>query len=213
MPRTITVIVLFLIALSVLAPVHAQDQPKASSSHELTANYPTDQTGILIQNPGVLIQNPTWTSVAMQNTSKTKVTRGWAASLSYGAVPTKMIAEYRGEHSSTPVETTQPILCVCHFVALPGELALVRLRSKKGVRELDGGRMYVNPIVGSSKQLDANSSDLIPTDESHPDNNVWLIRPQSPLPPGEYALMLGTQNMSVFPFTVVPSSAPPSGAK
>jgi hypothetical protein len=39
-----------------------------------------------------------------------------------------------------------------------------------------------------------------------------VIRPQSPLDPGEYALMLGTQNISIFPFTVLPPS-PPSPAK
>ena len=33
---------------------------------------------------------------------------------------------------------------------------------------------------------------------------------RQPLPAGEYALMLGTQNMSVFPFSVTDSSADPS---
>ena len=57
---------------------------------------------------------------------------------------------------------------------------------------------------------DAKSSDLVPADVSHPDPQVWLIRPQFALDPGEYALMLGTQNMSIFPFTVLPPPARPS---
>jgi hypothetical protein len=89
------------------------------------------------------------------------------------------------------------------MISLPGDPVLVRLRPKKGSRELDGGKMIVYPVVGGSKMADANKSDLIPIDVSHPDAHVWLIRPQSPLEPGEYALMLGTQNLSIFPFTAV----------
>src|SRR5258708_35392870 len=39
-------------------------------------------------------------------------------------------------------------------------------------------------------------------DVTQPENMVWLVRPQQPLPAGEYALMLATQNVSIFPFTV-----------
>ncbi len=96
-------------------------------------------------------------------------------------------------------------------MSLPGAPVLVRLSAKKGTREFDGGRMIVYPIVGGSKMADAKSSDLIPADVSHPDSGVWLIRPQSPLEPGEYALMLGTQNLSIYPFTVAPPPVHPSG--
>jgi len=92
------------------------------------------------------------------------------------------------------------------MISLPGDPVLVRLHLKKGARELDGGKMIVYPVVGGSKMADANKSDLIPIDVSHPDSQVWLIRPQSPLEPGEYALMLGTQNVSLFPFTTVSAS-------
>jgi hypothetical protein len=85
---------------------------------------------------------------------------------------------------------------------------LVRLHPKKGARELDGGRMIDYPVVGGSKMADANKTDLVPADVSQPEPQYWLIRPQSPLEPGEYALMLGTQNISIFPFTVLPPSHP-----
>jgi hypothetical protein len=88
------------------------------------------------------------------------------------------------------------------MVSLPGQPVIVRLHAKKGARELDGGRMTVYPVVGGSKMADANKSDLIPVDVQQQDSQIWLIRPQSTLPPGEYALMLGTQNLSIFPFTV-----------
>ncbi|MGA3332677.1 MAG: hypothetical protein ABSC62_00790 [Terracidiphilus sp.] len=187
------------------APVDVvkDNQPVAGSNSELSVDYPIDQAG-------VLIQSGQWTVVANQYPTKTKLDRGWAASLSYGVVPAKIVAEYDGEHASTQVAITQPVLCLCHFMSLPGAPVLVRLHAKKGTRELDGGRMVVYPIVGGSRMADAKSSDLVPADVSHPDPQVWLIRPQFALDPGEYALMLGTQNMSIFPFTVLPPPARPS---
>jgi hypothetical protein len=176
------------------------DQATQGSSPELTADYPIDQGG-------VLIKGDQWTAVANQNPTKTRLAHSIAASLSYGVVPAKIVAEYEGEHASAQVETAQPVVCLCRFVSLPGEPVLVRLHPKKGERELDGGRMTVYPIVGNSKMADANKSDLIAADVSHPDPHVWLIRPQAPLEPGEYALMLGTQNISIYPFTVVAPSA------
>jgi hypothetical protein len=205
MRRTAWIPGLFLIASSVLSLVYAQNQPVSGGGTELTADYPLDQ-------PGVLIQDTKWTAVANQMPTKTRAAHGIAASLSYGVVPVKIVAEYAGEHASTQVGTAQPILCLCHFMSLPGDPVLVVLHPKKGARELDGGRMFVYPVVGNSKMADAKKGDLIPADVSHPDPHVWLIRPQAPLPPGEYALMLGTQNISIYPFTVVPPPAHPSGA-
>lgn len=205
MRRTALSSSLFLIASSVLSLVFAQNQAAPGSRTELTADYPLDQ-------PGVLIQDTQWTAVANQMPTKTRTAHGIAASLSYGMVPAKIVAEYAGEHASAQVGNAQPILCLCHFISIPGDPVIVMLHPKKGARELDGGRMFVYPVVGNSKMADANKSDLIPADVSHPDSRVWLIRPQAPLPPGEYALMMGTQNISIYPFTVVPPSAHPGGA-
>jgi hypothetical protein len=179
------------------------NQPAPADDPDSTVDYPMNQAGVLIQGAD-------WTPVANQYPARTRAAHSIAASLSYGFVPVKIVAEYDGEHSPTQVETAQPIICICHFMSLPGDPVLVRLRPKKGVRELDGGRMYVYPVVGNSKMADANKSDLIPTNVSRPDPQVWLVRPQTPLDPGEYALMLGTQNLSIFPFTVVatPSAHP-----
>jgi hypothetical protein len=200
MQRTFLFFGFILIASSVLPGIHAQNQQAPGSGAELTADYPMNQAG-------VFIQNDPWMVVANQNPAKTRTARGIAASLSYGIVPAKIVAEYDGEHAPTQVETAQPIICICHMISLPGDPVLVRLHAKKGARELDGGRMIVYPVVGGSKMADANKSDLIPADVSHPDSQVWLIRPQSPLQPGEYALMLGTQNISIFPFTIAPASS------
>lgn len=161
---------------------------------------------------GVFIQSGKWTALANQNPAKTRTSRGIAASLSYGIVPAKVVAEYAGEHAPTQSDAAQPILCLCHLLSLPGDPVLVKLHPKKGSRELDGGKMIVYPIVGGSKTAEANKSDLIPVDVAHPDPQVWLVRPQAPLPPGEYALMLGTQNLSIFPITVVPPAAQASGS-
>ncbi len=202
----------FLLASSVLLAVHAQtnpapagatedSHPAQNSGKEFTADYPTSHAGIFIQGTE-------WTAVANQNPTKTKAAHSFAAGLSYGIVPAKIVAEYDGEHAPTQTETAQPTICICHFFSIPGAPVLVRLHPKKGARELDGGRMTVYPVVGGSKMADANKTDLVPSDVSQPEPQYWLIRPQSSLEPGEYALMLGTQNISIFPFTVLPASHP-----
>jgi hypothetical protein len=206
MRRVVLVSAFLLIAFNVISAIHAQNQPAPAKGEQLTADYPTDRAG-------VFIQNSQWTVVANQNPAKTRTGHGIAASLSYGLVPAKIVSEYTGEHAPTRIETVQPIICICHFISIPGDPVLVRLHPKKQSRELDGGRMIVYPVVGGSKMADANKSDLIPVDVSHPDPQVWLVRSQIPLEPGEYALMLGTQNLSIFPFTVVLPSAHLSGSK
>jgi hypothetical protein len=227
MRRTAFVTGLFLMASSVLPVVQAQNQPAPTSVLDPSQSgpvdivkddqpTPSDGAGLTVDYPmnqaGVLIQGGEWAAVANQNPTKTRAAHSIAASLSYGIVPVKIVAEYEGEHASTQIETPQPVICLCHFMSLPGAPVLVRLHPKKGARELDGGRMYVYPVVGNSKMADANKSDIVPADVSHPDPQVWLIRPQSPLDPGEYALMLGTQNMSIFPFAVSPPAGHPTGA-
>src|SRR5262249_44393832 len=162
----------------------------------LTASYPIDRAGILVQNPD-------WNEVPDASPIKTKTKHGIAASLSYGVVPATIIAEYAGLHSQIQVKPGQPTFCLCHLISLPGDPIIVRLHAKKQTRELDGGNMTVYPIVGGSKVADANKSDLIAVDVSHPDSRVWLVRPQGELEAGEYALMLGTQNINIFPFTVI----------
>ena len=54
-----------------------------------------------------------------------------------------------------------------------------------------------------AKVAEAQKSDLIAVSISKPEDTVWLIQPEEMLPPGEYALMLGTQNIVIFPFTVL----------
>ena len=167
---------------------HAANSAPASN---FTADYPKDGIGVLIDNSG-------WTAVPQVFPSKTRVSRGIAASLTYGAVPAKAVSEYDGLHSAVQVTPGRPILCICHFISLPGPPTLVKLHSKKNSRELDGGRL---PVLGA-KISEATKSDLVDADVSQPESTVWLVRPREPLLPGEYALMLGTQNVSIFAFTV-----------
>jgi|SRR5215469_3574474 len=195
MQRHIVIAAFLLLATAAVPTIHAQNQPMSATAPTLTADYPLDRAGIFIKDTE-------WSPVANQSPVKTKAARGFAASLSYGLVPAKVVAVYAGEHARTRSDGGQPVLCICHMISLPGDPVLVRLHPKKDSRELDGGKMIVYPVVGGAKSADANKSDLIPVDVSHPEENVWLVRPQEALSPGEYALMLGTQNMSIFAFTV-----------
>lgn len=205
MQRAICTLSAILVSSSLLA-VRAQNQlssagPAQGAGNVLTADYPTNRAGVMIQSAD-------WAALANQFPAKTKVAHALAAGLSYGLAPAKLIAEYDGDHAPTQVELARPVICICHFSSIPGAPVLVRLHAKKGARELDGGKMIVYPVVGGSRTADANKSDLIPSDVFQPEAQVWLVRPQSPLEPGEYALMLGTQNVNIYPFTVVPPSSP-----
>jgi hypothetical protein len=176
------------------ALVSAQKNKTDGSSTEpanFTADYPKDQTGVLVENSD-------WADVPQAFPSKTHVKRGIAASFTYGAVPAVVVAEYEGLHAQVQLPPGRPVLCICHVFSLPGAPTLVRLHPKKNFRELDGGRL---PVLGS-KISEATKNDLIAVDVSQPENSVWLVRPREDLPVGEYALMLGNQNMSIFPFTV-----------
>jgi hypothetical protein len=207
--QRVFVITGLLIVSAVSLPIPAQNASSASAaiaqndSNQISVDYPKDRAG-------VLIGEKQWAEVANETPSKTKAAHGIAAGLSYGLVRAKIVAEYQGEHSSILAAESQPVICVCHFSSMPGTPVLVKLHPKKGGRELDGGRMIVYPLVGGSKSADANKTDLVAADVSQPEPHVWLVRPQTPLDPGEYALMLGTQNLSIFPFTVMAASAPAS---
>ncbi len=186
-----------LAALIALGAISAQNQviKPADPTPAFSTDYPSD-------TPGIFIKDSAWKALASQMPAKTKAAHGIAASLSYGLVPAKVVAEYEGDHAPTQSDAGQPIFCICHILSLSGQPVVVRLHVKKASRELDGGKMIVYPITGGSKVADANKSDLITVDVTQPDPHVWLIRPQSVLPPGEYALMLGTQNVNIYPFTI-----------
>lgn len=192
---------LLMLGLTGATLVFGQDQtaPSTTADPGFARDYPVDR-------PGIFLQGQTWQNIQSQMPLKTKATHSIAASFSYGLVPAKVVAEYGGTHAATQTDTVRPTLCICHFISLPGQPVLVRLHVKKNARELDGGRMTVYPVVGGSKLADANKSDLIPADVQQIEPQIWLVRPQVALEPGEYALMLGTQNIAVFPFAVAGSA-------
>jgi len=161
-----------------------------------TVDYPRDRGGVLIEGLD-------WVSIDAAMPSKTRAKGGLTQSLSYGAVRGTAVADYNGDHAAVQIKPSRVLICICRIMSLPGDPILVRLHPLKGMRELDGGKL---PILGS-KMAEAAKSDLIPADVFHPDSSVWLVRSQETLPEGEYALMLGAQNMAVFPFTISAASS------
>jgi hypothetical protein len=174
--------------------------PASATLPPLTADYPRDRTGILIQSSD-------WISVPSEMPAKVRMKHGFAPALTYGIASAAAVTDYDGPHARVKVEPGRPVICICHVMSLPGNPALVRLHPKKDFRELDSGKLHIG-----AKVAEAEKNDLIPTNVSQPESTVWLVQPQQALPAGEYALMVGTQNMSIFPFTVAaasPSSVAP----
>jgi hypothetical protein len=185
------------------APAQSETDANSSAPSVVTADYPKDSTGVLIDSSG-------WTEIPPAFPSKTHVKHAIAASLTYGAVPAVVVAEYHRLHAQVQLAPGRPVFCICHVASLPGTPVVVRLHPKKNSRELDGDRL---PVLGA-KVSEATKSDLVDVDVSQPESTVWLVRPREALPSGEYALMLGTQNMSIFAFTVSnPANASPVADK
>ena len=183
----------------------AKPDPAPAASSSPVVDYPNDRGGVLIEGSD-------WTPIDASMPAKTRAKGGIAQSLSYGAVRGMAVADYTGEHAAVQIKPGRVLICICRILSLPGDPILVRLHPLKGMRELDGGKL---PILGA-KMAEAVKSDLIPSDLSHPGSTVWLVRSKDALPEGEYALMLGAQNMAVFPFTISAtssdSSAPNAGS-
>jgi len=201
--RHASAVVLFFLAPSAqLAP--AQDKPSTASPapSNFRTEYASDGVGVLVENSG-------WVDLSQELPSKTRTKRGLVSALSYGVVPGAIIAEYPGQHAELQIENRRPVFSICNVPYFPGAPALVRLHPKKDSRELDAGRL---PAVGA-KIAEAKQSDLVPAEVVQPENACWLLRPRENLPAGEYALMLGTQNMSIFAFTITnPLVANPAAA-
>jgi hypothetical protein len=184
-----------------LAP--AQDKPSTAlpTPTNFPAEYPDDGASVLVDSG--------WVALSQELPSKTRTKRGLVSALSYGVLPGAIIAEYPGQHAEVQIENRRPFFSICNVPSFPGAPALVRLHPKKDSRVLDAGRL---PALGA-KIAEAKQSDLVPAEVVQPENACWLMRPRENLLAGEYALMLGTQNMGIFAFTIAnPSSGSPAPA-
>src|SRR6267143_712575 len=194
--RCVTASILFsLVPSAQLAPALGKPVTASPTPSNFPAEYPNDDASALVDSG--------WVALSQEIPSKIRTKRGLVSSLTYGVVPGAIIAEYPGQHASLQIEARRPVFSICNVPSFPGAPALVRLHPKKDSRELDAGKL---PALGA-KIAEAKQSDQVPAEVVQPENACWLMRPREDLPAGEYALMLGTQNMSIFPFTI----ANPSG--
>ncbi|HEX4021603.1 MAG TPA: hypothetical protein VHX63_10690 [Acidobacteriaceae bacterium] len=84
----------------------------------------------------------------------------------------------------------------------PSAPLLVRLKEKKQTRELDSGSIRAVPLVGSTREAQANASSIVPTTTIHSENYLVLFQPQADLAPGEYAVMFGANDLAILDFGV-----------
>jgi hypothetical protein len=184
-----------LVLLSFVPPTRlapAQDKPGTASStpSNFPAEYPNDGASVLVDSG--------WVALSQEVPSKIRTKRGLVSSLTYGVVPGAIIAEYPGQHAELQIETRSLVFSICNVPAISSAPVLVRLHPKKDSRELDAGKL---PALGA-KIAEAKQSDVVPTEVVQPENACWLLRPLRDLTAGEYAVMLGTQNLSIFALTI-----------
>jgi hypothetical protein len=195
--RCVAALILFsLLPSAQLAPVQGKPGTASPTPSNFPAEYPNDDASALVDSG--------WVALSQELPSKTRTKRGLVSSLTYGVVPGAIIAEYPRQHAELQIETRRPVFSICNVPSLPGAPALVRLHPKKDSRELDAGRL---PVLGA-KIAEAKQSDQVPTEVVQPENACWLLRPREDLPGGEYALMLATENLGIFAFTI---AVPPAG--
>lgn len=143
MKARLCIVVALLLKMIVTSPAFAQTQNKltdsASDAPKLTADYPRNP-------PGVLIQGSAWMPITPAAPFKTHTKHAAASFFSDGVVPAAIVADYEGPHAAVEVEPGQPMICICHIIGMPGNPVLVKLHPKKQFRELDGGNL---PIFGS----------------------------------------------------------------
>jgi hypothetical protein len=181
-----------------------QQEPQPAASAAKTPEAPAlATTEYPAQRAGVFIRDSDWVSLPSAVPAQNRVKHGFAPAITYGLAPAAIVSEYAGLHAQAQVKPGQPVICICRMISIPGEPVLVTLHAvpKKSLRELRGGNLHI-----ASRTEQAEKTDLIPTAVAHPEDTVWLVQPQQALPPGEYALMLGTQNLAIFPFTVTAES-------
>jgi hypothetical protein len=152
-------------------------------------------------NAGAYVQDGSdWQVLAQASPAKLKTKHGFASSLTYGAVAAPVVAIYPGTHAQVQVHGARPMICVYHMMT-PEAPILVRLVEKKDTRELDSGHIRAS-LTGSTHQAVADAGIVVPTTTTQAEDHVILLRPQSDLAPGEYAVMFGAQNMAILDFGV-----------
>jgi hypothetical protein len=195
--RCLGVLILFsLLHSAQLAPAQYKQTTASPTPSNFPTEYPNDGASVLVDSG--------WVALSQELPSKTRTKRGLVSSLTYGVVPGAIIAEYPRQHAELQIETRRPVFSICDVPAISGVPVLVILHPKKDSRELDAGRL---PVLGA-KIAEAKQSDVVPTEAVQPENACWLLRPREDLPPGEYALMLATENLGIFAFTI---ANPPRG--
>src|SRR5579859_3256419 len=102
MPRVISRVIWVVFVLTGMAlrfPQSALAEGKSEPpSQAFTADYPDKDAGVLIENGG-------WLALDQESPKTSRVKRGAAASLTYGAVPATIISEYPGIHSETKIRS------------------------------------------------------------------------------------------------------------
>lgn len=185
---------LFRIFSCVLLPIAFFPLISRAQQPSTAVTCPRDKPGIYVQGAGE------WQPLSQAAYLKVKAKHAYLSSLSYGAVAAPMVVEYAGPHAAVQLQSSRPVICVSHILS-PTPPMLVHLTVKKKIRELDSGTIRAVPL-GGSKQAKADSSSLVPTTTEQPENGIVLLRPQADLPPGEYAVMFGAQNLAILDFGI-----------
>jgi hypothetical protein len=172
----------------------------AQSAGTITAPPAPAAPGVyLLVSAAPTAPNP-WLKIDSAGPYKINSKHSELSSMTDEAVPAPTQAEFIGAHAQVTTNTAQPFLCAYQVNTNSGPL-LVKLQSKKNQRVLDMGTVRAT-LIGGSRMVDSRDSPVVQLNEAPRGDGCDLIEPSEPLKPGDYALMFGTENMTVYAFRV-----------
>ncbi len=151
--------------------------------------------------PGSELEPDPWLRLDSTLPSNVKAERSTLSVLA-GATQQATLAEYIGTQAQFRTWDRQPVLCI-NRMERTADPVLVRLKPKKdkNLRDLDLGTVRATLMVGASL-AQAGNSEVVPMNEAPRGDGCDLFQPARALPPGEYAIIFGPDDLAAYAFGV-----------
>lgn len=183
-------------------PANASDRQSDASGRAPTGApgvYIQDASGKEASSP----QDTTWRLLTPNMAYKAWVPDSFGTTPHSGALGELQAVAYPGMHAAVQIHAKRPLVCLYRLSSADAPM-LVRLNEdkKKKLRVMGGGGLHVLTIHKATHLATANADEVVSTATLPSTDCLVLLQPQAALLPGEYAVMLGLQNLAIMDFGV-----------
>jgi len=180
------------------AKVLTEEDEAERQQREEVARVPAD--------PGVYLVDGKDVKPLKQSEPKAVTDKGRSILKALSPIPIvagKAIVEIDGENSAFVLSNAQPEF---YFrLAFPERFAIFKLKSRKGVREVQ--TWQIMPVTNEI----AEDQEIVPILNRQIESDLYKIWPTDPLKPGEYAVVeysTGQRNIQIWDFAFRPAAKP-----